>query len=514
MPLGAKCIMIQGTGSSVGKSRIVTGLCRILKQDGFRVAPFKAQNMALNSYITREGLEIGRAQATQAEACGIEPSVLMNPVLLKPTSDKNCQVVLKGRVYGNLSAMDYHEFKAKLKEVVREAYEELKSQYEIIVIEGAGSPAEINLRENDIVNMGMAEMADAPVVIVGDIDRGGVFASLYGTVMLLDEKERERVKGVIINKFRGDIKLLEPGIKMLEDLIKKPVLGVVPYDYSYIDEEDDPTYEMKRLRLRNNKAKSVVIKILLLPHISNFTDFVPLSNFENTYLEYVKPGESIGDADAVIIPGTKNTIGDFIRVKEWGWDEEIKSLAQKGAVIVGICGGFQMLGKIIRDPYGVESEMKEVEGIGLLDVETEITKNKVTRKAKGRVLEHEKGLAAHLSNLEVEGYEIHMGYTTVKEGSETFAAIRRKEDGEEVLDGAVDRTGNIWGTYLHGIFDRGEFAKRFIDFLSERKGLRSSPKKVDFVSFKEEQFDKWASILRQSLDMDAIYKIVGIKSKS
>lgn len=502
--------MIQGTGSSVGKSRIVTGLCRIFKQDGFKVAPFKAQNMALNSYITREGLEIGRAQATQAEACGVEPSVLMNPVLLKPTSDKNCQVVLKGRVYGNLSAMDYHEFKAKLKEVVLEAYEELKSQYDVIVIEGAGSPAEINLRENDIVNMGMAEMADAPVVIVGDIDRGGVFASLYGTVMLLNERERERVKGVIINKFRGDVRLLEPGIKMLEDLIKRPVLGVVPYDYSYIDEEDDPTYEMKRVMARNSKAGGVTIKILLLPHISNFTDFVPLSNFENVRIEYVKPGDSIGFADAVIIPGTKNTIGDFLRVKEWGWDEEIKNLARKGAVVVGICGGFQMLGKVIRDPHRIESPVEEIEGIGLLDVESEITESKVTRKARGRVLEHEKGLAASLSDSPFEGYEIHMGETKVRGMGRSFSVIQRVGEEGERMDGAVDETGNIIGTYVHGIFDVGEFAKRFVDFLAERKGLSSSSEKVDFVDFKEEQFDRWAEILRKSLRMDMIYKILGL----
>ncbi|WP_187695062.1 cobyric acid synthase [Thermosediminibacter litoriperuensis] len=502
--------MIQGTGSSVGKSRIVTGLCRILKEDGFKVAPFKAQNMALNSYITREGLEIGRAQATQAEACGVEPSVLMNPVLLKPTSDKNCQVIIRGRVYGNLSAMDYHEFKAELKKVVKEAYDELKSQYEVIVIEGAGSPAEINLRENDLVNMGMAEIAGAPVVLVGDIDRGGVFASLYGTIMLLEEKERERVKGVVINKFRGDIKLLEPGIKMLEDLIKRPVLGVVPFDYSYIDEEDDPGFEMYRLKLKKGFRESVVIKILLLPHISNFTDFVPLSNFENASIEYVRPGQVIGDADAVIIPGTKNTIGDFLKVKEWGWDEEVKELAKKGTVIVGICGGFQMLGKSIKDPYGVEGDIREIEGIGLLDVETEVTREKVTKKAAGHVLEHKKGLAAYLSNSPFEGYEIHMGKTLNMGAGKNFSLIKRKGESEELPDGAVDETGNVLGTYVHGIFESGEFTKRFMNFLYERKSLKPAVGNIDFWKFKEEQFNNWARILRQSLDMGAIYKIMGL----
>ncbi|WP_041424008.1 cobyric acid synthase [Thermosediminibacter oceani] len=500
--------MIQGTGSSVGKSRIVTGLCRILKEDGFKVAPFKAQNMALNSYITREGLEIGRAQATQAEACGLEPSVLMNPVLLKPTSDKNCQVIIRGKVYGNLSAMDYHEFKAKLKKVVTETYEELKSQYDVIVIEGAGSPAEINLRENDLVNMGMAEIADAPVVLVGDIDKGGVFASLYGTIMILEEKERERIKGVIINKFRGDIKLLEPGIKMLEDLIKRPVLGVVPFDHSYIDEEDNPGFEMYRLKLKGSR-EGVVIKILLLPHISNFTDFVPLSNFENASIEYVRPGQSIGDADAVIIPGTKNTIGDFIKVREWGWDGEIKELAKKGTVIMGICGGFQMLGKLIKDPHGVEGDIREIEGIGLLDVETELLGEKVTKKAAGHVLEHEKGLAAYLSNSPFEGYEIHMG-RTLNRGGSNFSMIKRKGEDEHLPDGAVDETGNIIGTYVHGIFESGEFTKRFMNYLCERKGLKQAGGNIDFRRFKEEQFNNWAKILRQCLNMDEIYRIIGL----
>ncbi|MFO7153180.1 MAG: cobyric acid synthase, partial [Bacillota bacterium] len=465
--------------------------------------------MALNSYVTREGLEIGRAQATQAEACGLQPSVLMNPVLLKPVTERDCQVIIRGKVYGNLSAVDYHEFKAKLKKVVMEAYEELKSRYDVIVIEGAGSPAEINLRENDLVNMGMAEIADAPVALVGDIDRGGVFASLYGTVMILEERERERIKGVILNKFRGDIKLLEPGIKMLEDLIKRPVLGVVPYDYSYIDEEDDPSSEIYRLKLKKGSRESVVIKILLLPHISNFTDFVPLSNYENASIEYVRPGQSIGDADAVIIPGTKNTIGDFIKVKDWGWDEEIRELAKKGTAIVGICGGFQMLGKSIKDPHGVEGDIKEIEGIGLLDLETEITGEKVTKKATGHVLEHKKGLAAYLANFPFEGYEIHMGKTLLKGEGRNFSLIKREGEGEKLPDGAVDETGNIIGTYVHGIFESGEFTKRFMNFLYERKGLKKSEVNIDFKKFKEEQFNSWAEILRQSLNMAEIYKIMG-----
>lgn len=406
----AKCIMIQGTGSSVGKSRLVTGLCRIFKQDGFKVAPFKSQNMALNSYITKEGLEIGRAQATQAEACGVEPSVLMNPVLLKPYTDKDSQVIVKGRPFGSLSAMDYHEYKINLMKVVKECYDELARDNDIIVIEGAGSPAEINLRERDIVNMGMADLVDAPVVLVGDIDRGGVFAALAGTLLLLTEEEKARVKGVIINKFRGDLKLLEPGLKMLEDIIKRPVLGVVPYTDIYIDEEDSPETERTRLLQKNViyndytlQQKPLEVKILSLPRITNFTDFVPLGEFEDIKLSYVSGGP-IGDADLVVIPGSENPKESVEFIRTWGWDKEIITFYQKGAVILGIGSSFSLLGKT----FTTVSSASSIPGLGLLNIQIKLLQQEPT-KVRGEVASGLPNFASILSRAQVEGYTIHSG---------------------------------------------------------------------------------------------------------
>lgn len=536
--MAAKCIMVQGTGSSVGKSRIVTGLCRMLRQDGFKVAPFKSQNMALNSFITKEGLEMGRAQVAQAEACGLEPSVLMNPVLLKPGSDKNCQVIIMGKVYGNLSAMDYHEFKPRLLGIVKEAYEKLSKQNDIIVIEGAGSPAEINLRDRDIVNMGMAEIADAPVVLVGDIDRGGVFASLAGTMQLLNESEKARIKGVIINKFRGDIEILKPGLEMLEDIIKRPVLGVVPYtDDIYVDEEDSLEAEIYRMKYSNNhqrqdtfstsESNKITIKVIYLPHISNFTDFVPLAEYPGVTLSYVKKGMPIGKADAVIIPGTKNTLQDLEALKSQGWHQELKELVRKGVFIIGICGGYQMLGKNIKDPYRIEGPIENSEGLGLLNVHTTIEKQKVTTRISGKVLENLPGLAGALGGLPVEGYEIHMGKTVPEKGSYRFAAIE-KCLGKEVdnLDGCVSPDGKILGTYIHGIFDNPEFTARFVSHLKNIKDKRDTMAGYeiegdvgnnlderyvfDFSAFKEREYDRWAEVIRESLDISKIYDIIGI----
>ncbi|MDK2877789.1 MAG: adenosylcobyric acid synthase [Thermoanaerobacteraceae bacterium] len=535
----ARYIMVQGTGSSVGKSRIVAGLCRVFKQDGFRVAPFKSQNMALNSFITREGLEMGRAQVAQAEACGLEPSVLMNPVLLKPSSDKNCQVMIMGKVYGNLSAVDYHEFKPKLLDTVKQAIDILAQQNDIIVIEGAGSPAEINLRERDIVNMGMAELVDAPVVLVGDIDKGGVFASLAGTMLLLNENERVRVKGVIINKFRGDLEILKPGLEMLEGIIKRPVLGVVPYTDIYIDEEDSPEAEIYRMRYnknhpnkvsdRNNATSSmdpdkIIIKVLYLPHISNFTDFVPLAEYPGVTLSYVKKGMAIGEADMVIIPGTKNTLGDLEAIKSQGWHEEIKHLSQKGAVILGICGGYQMLGKSIKDPYHIEGNIESSEGLGLLDVHTRIETEKVTTRISGRVLEGLPGLAGALGSSPVVGYEIHMGKTVSEGDSPGFVAIEKRLDKDVyIIDGCVSSDGRILGTYIHGIFDSPEFTSRFVGYLRKFKGIQgdyvinnetgaglNQEKAFDFAAFKQAEYDRWADVIRKSLDMGKIYKIIGL----
>ncbi|WP_422444619.1 cobyric acid synthase [Thermoanaerobacterium sp. DL9XJH110] len=531
----AKCIMVQGTGSSVGKSRLVAGLCRVFRQDGFKVVPFKSQNMALNSFITNEGLEMGRAQVAQAEACGVEPSVLMNPVLLKPSSDKNCQVIIMGKVYGNLSAADYHEFKPKLLDIVKQAYDRLAAENDIIVIEGAGSPAEINLRDRDIVNMGMAELVDAPVILVGDIDKGGVFASLAGTMLLLSESEKARVKGVVINKFRGDLEILRPGLEMLEGIIKRPVLGVVPYTDIYVDEEDSPRAEILRLKINEVSKQSpegdlksrevdlkaqndVIIKVLYLPHISNFTDFVPLSVYAGVKLSYVTPGSRIGDADLVIIPGTKNTIEDLTFLKGQGWHEEIKELLYKGAVIMGICGGYQMLGRSIRDPHRIESNLEYAEGLGLLDIDTEIEREKVTTRVSGTVIEGLAGFAGCLGGARVEGYEIHMGKTVLSNGASSFISIEKRL-GENVmaLDGAVNSEGRVLGTYLHGIFESGEFASKLLKNLKEAKyrGDINTGREitVDFKMFKEREYDRWAAVVRSSLNMDMIYEIMGISRK-
>lgn len=509
----AKCIMVQGTGSSVGKSRLVTGLCRIFKQDGFKVAPFKSQNMALNSYITKEGLEIGRAQATQAEACGVEPSVLMNPVLLKPYTDKDSQVIVKGRPFGSLSAMDYHEYKINLMKVVKECYDELARDNDIIVIEGAGSPAEINLRERDIVNMGMADLVDAPVVLVGDIDRGGVFAALAGTLLLLTEEEKARVKGVIINKFRGDLKLLEPGLKMLEDIIKRPVLGVVPYTDIYIDEEDSPEAERTRLLQKNKvhndyplQQKPLEVKILSLPRITNFTDFVPLGEFEDIKLSYVSGGP-IGDADLVVIPGSENPKESVEFIRTWGWDKEIITFYQKGAVILGIGSSFSLLGKT----FTTVSSASSIPGLGLLNIQIKLLQQEPT-KVRGEVASGLPNFASILSRAQVEGYTIHSGDIIMDDGEKEFIKIISK--GHGAFDGIISQTGRAIGTFVHGIFDNADFTNKFVSYLKSIKFnevIVDKTHSFDLKMYKEAEYDRWANVLRKSLDIEMLYKIMGIK---
>ncbi|WP_427338808.1 cobyric acid synthase [Caloranaerobacter sp. DY30410] len=501
-----KSIMIQGTASSVGKSIITAALCRIFMEDGYKVAPFKSQNMALNSYITEEGLEMGRAQVVQAEACGQKPSVLMNPILLKPTTDKKCQVILNGKVYGNLSAMEYHNFKSKLKDVVKEAYEKLSSLNDIVVIEGAGSPAEINLRENDLVNMGMAEIADSPVILVGDIDRGGVFASIYGTIMLLSEEERSRVKGVIINKFRGDVEILKPGIEMLENLINIPVLGVIPYADIKIEDEDSLA---ERFRKHNNNNGVINVEILYLPHVSNFTDFNVFETQEDVNLRYVMRGESIGNPDILIIPGSKNTIEDLIYIRNSGLEEQIYRLHRDGKLIVGICGGYQMLGKKIKDPYGTESSIKEINGIGLLDTETIFEIEKTTTQVEAEII-YSNGIFKDLKYKDIVGYEIHMGQTKLGSKVKPFTKIRKRLNEEtEIYDGAINKEGNVFGTYIHGIFDNINFTREILNKIRLSKGLNQIQSNVNsFKEFKENEYKKLAKLVRENIDMDKIYKIV------
>lgn len=491
----ANPIMIQGTMSSAGKSLMCAGLCRIFKQDGFQVAPFKSQNMALNSYVTSEGLEMGRAQVMQAEAAGMEPSVLMNPILLKPMSDVGSQVIVNGEVVGTMNANDYYEYKPGLRSLVIEVYEKLASKNDIVVIEGAGSPAEINLNSSDFVNMGMAEIADAPVLLVGDIDRGGVFASIYGTIALLSENEQRRIKGVIINKFRGDVEILRPGLKLLEDLIHIPVLGVVPYLYLDIDDEDSLTERFHQQKTE----KPLDIVVIHLPHISNFTDFNFLSRMETVGLRYIDSLSDLKEPDVIIIPGTKNTMGDLLWLRQNGLEGAIKEYAVSGKPVIGVCGGYQMLGATLSDPDEVEMG-GAISGMNLLPVKTTFSSEKIRTRVTGRVGKLE-GIFAPISNAVVTGYEIHMGQTSIMQ--DAVPAIRLSSDN---FDGAV--YGNVFGSYLHGLFD-GELGEKLIQMLLSYKGIQNCNNEVlSDMEYKNTQYDALASALRKNLDMEKIYAIL------
>ena len=498
--------MIQGTASSVGKSLITTGLCRIFKQEGYTVVPFKSQNMALNSFITTEGKEMGRAQVVQAEAAGVEPNVKMNPILLKPTTDKKAQVIINGEVYKNMSAIEYHNFKPELAGIVRDIYNELSENNDIVVIEGAGSPAEINLREKDIVNMGMAEIADAPVILVGDIDKGGVFASLVGTIQLLTEKERKRIKGVIINKFRGDLNILKPGIEELESIIKIPVLGVVPYAKLNIEDEDSLA---ERFNTKNNKNYDIDIAVIRLPHISNFTDFNALENIEGVRVRFVEQKYEIGNPDMIILPGTKNTIEDMEHIRKLGIETEIIKLNKQGTLVFGICGGYQMLGMEIEDHSQTESELLNTVGMGLLNIKTEFKTTKRTVQVVGEIIDFE-GVLEHVSNKTIEGYEIHMGISECYEGCIPFAKIHTVlGDTCEHVGGVKNISGTVYGTYIHGIFDNVEVTASIINSLRIKKGLTSFDKSnMSYKEYKETQYNLLADIIRQNINMDLIYKIV------
>ena len=501
-----KKIMLQGTASNVGKSIITTGLCRIFKQDGYNVIPFKSQNMALNSFITKEGLEMGRAQVSQAEACGIDPIADMNPILLKPNGNNKSQVIVRGKVVGDMSSKEYHEYKLQLTEVLGDIFEEFEEKYDVVVMEGAGSCAEINLMERDISNMGMAEIANAPVIIIGDIDRGGVFASLAGTMLLLPDEYKKRVKGVIINKFRGRKELLDSGIKMLEDIIKVPVLGVLPYTDIKIEEEDSVTTRFKQ---KVNKG-NIHIEVVRTPHMSNFTDFNIFETQEDVSLRYVDFGESFGDPDIVIIPGTKSTIDDLMFLRKNGLENQIKELHRRGKLIIGICGGYQMLGKVLKDPYHVENDLEEVEGIGLLDVETTFEMEKTTTQVKAILDENFHGYLENLSGKEVSGYEIHMGITKRNENSNNFVTVKQKlEQKVNYQVGSVNKECNVFGTYIHGIFDDIDFTRTVLNNIRKMKNLEPIESNVkSFKEFKNQQYDKLADYLREHLDIEKIYEIM------
>ncbi|MBQ5341418.1 MAG: cobyric acid synthase, partial [Oscillospiraceae bacterium] len=443
---------------------------------------FKSQNMALNSFITDEGLEMGRAQVVQAEAAGIKPSVLMNPVLLKPTTDVGSQVIVNGEVLGNMPASDYFKYKKRLIPDIMKAYDTLAEQYDIIVIEGAGSPAEINLKSDDIVNMGMAKMVNAPVLLVGDIDRGGVFAQLYGTVELLEPDERNMVKATIINKFRGDVSILDPGLDMLYDLVKVPCAGVVPYVYLDIDDEDSLSE-----RLFAGERKEIDIAVVQLPRISNFTDFSPFSRFAGISLRYVKTVFELGSPDMIIIPGTKSTISDLKWMRQTGLEAEILKQASRGTPVFGICGGLQMMGWTISDPYGTEGG-GEIAGMGLLDIDTVFASAKTRTQTEG-VFPQIGGIFSGLTGLKYRGYEIHMG-----------------QSGDS---SAVLRNGNVYGSYIHGIFDENGIAETIARALYKERGLEfSEDNTFDIHAYKETQYDKLAETVREALDMDLIYRIL------
>lgn len=481
----AKAIMIQGTTSNAGKSLVAAGLCRVLMQDGYKVAPFKSQNMALNSFITEDGFEMGRAQVMQAEAAGIAPDVRMNPILLKPTSDKGSQVIVNGEVVGDMSARHYFDHKTELIPQIMKAYNSLSEEYDIIVIEGAGSPAEINLKAQDIVNMGMAKLADAPVFIVGDIDRGGVFAALAGTMLLLEEDEKLRVKGMIINKFRGDVSILEPGLKQLEDIVHVPVVGVLPYLKINVDDEDSLTDRFEQSRT----PALIDIAVIRFPRISNFTDFNPLEYIEGVSLRYVGSVSELGNPDLIILPGTKNTMADLLWLRQSGLEALILKHASNDKPIFGICGGYQMLGFTLKDPDNVEHG-GEMSGLGLLDGDTVFETQKVRTRVTGK-LNSVGGIFKGLSDIEYEGYEIHMGKTSNND--------------------IIVNNGNVYGSYIHGIFDRDCVSKVIVESLLNTKGLDfSAIKTFNIADYKNEQYDILADAMRAAIDMKYVYELLGL----
>ncbi len=557
----AKVIMVQGTMSNAGKSLIVAGLCRIFAQDGYRVAPFKSQNMALNSYITEDGLEMGRAQVMQAEAAGVKPSVLMNPILLKPTNDVGSQVIVKGEVLGNMRARDYFAYKKKLVPTICEAFSELEKQADIIVMEGAGSPAEINLKSDDIVNMGLAKLVDAPVLLVGDIDRGGVFAQLLGTLMLLEEDEKARVKGLIINKFRGDKTILDPGVEMLEERGGVKVAGVVPYMHLSIEDEDSLSGQ-----LDNHDVGVIDLAVIRFPRISNFTDFNVFERLEGVSVRYVSSVQELGQPDMIFLPGSKNTMGDLCWMRQNGLETAVKKLAVH-IPVWGICGGYQMLGRTISDPHGVENEnslceplypahceaishepdtiaverikrdgalplrgmelppretrrqshaadenslREPLRGMELIDTDTTLMPEKMRTQTRGK-FENVTGIFSTLSGLEFSGYEIHMGKTTVSTGEHQTPLVQLADgrtDGVQRMEKGSEAPG-VYGSYVHGIFDDGDIAVRIVQALADKKKVSWKPEAGgDYHTFKEQQYDKLAQGLREHLNMEYVYSIL------
>lgn len=508
----ANYIMMMGTSSHVGKSILATAMCRILYRKGRKVVPFKAQNMALNSYVTRDGDEMGRAQVAQAEAAGMEPMVDMNPVLLKPTGNAASQVIIMGKPVGNMSAREYHRgYSLKAFDAVKEALGRLDKEYDTIVIEGAGSPAEINLKANDIVNMRVAKYLQAPVLLIADIDRGGALASLVGTLELLDEEERALVKGLVINKFRGDVTLLTPAIDFLEEKTGKPVLGVVPHiDQMGIDDEDSVSLEEKQAVPTDGDVRIAVIQT---PKISNFTDFDALAHEKDVALYYVKAVEDLGEPDVIMLPGSKNTTEDMLYLQKSGLGEKILAHAKAGKAVIGICGGYQMLGEVIRDPQHTESQNDEADGLGLLGMETVFASEKLTSQVVAQCQDlHFMGQSISADNL--QGYEIHMGHTafTREADKHPFTVCQRRGKACASQEGTANAAGNVFGTYIHGVFDNDVFRRSVLNAIRHSKGLEALANTRNVMAEKQQAYEHLADVVENALDMEKLYQIMGEKT--
>jgi adenosylcobyric acid synthase len=503
--MSAKTLMVQGTGSSVGKSILVTALCRIFKQQGLRVAPFKAQNMSLNSFVTAGGGEIGRAQVVQAEAAGIAPTVEMNPVLLKPESDNHAQVIVHGTPRARISAAHFPQLKAELWSAITESLDQLLQVYDIVVIEGAGSPTEINLKDRDLVNMKVALYCNSPVLLAADIDRGGIFAALVGTMELLEAKEKERVKAFIVNKFRGDVALLKPGLEWLEARTRVPVAGVVPYYHDiYIAEEDSMALE-KRQAMKNRHDFDLDIAVIALPHIANFDEFDPVEREPRVRLRYVEAGDDLGAPDLIILPGSKATVADLNYLRRCSREQEIIAAVSTGIPIIGICGGYQMLGTAIRDPQHIESTNELTAGMGLLPLTTHFGAVKSTHQVKARASAGF-GLLAKAKDVTLSGYEIHMGHTDGNIATRPFLIEQRSQELCSDGDGSLSADGNVVGTYIHGLFHNDALRRAILHELAERKGktLAASPAKFSA----DEQYDRLAAHVRDNLNMELIQRIL------
>lgn len=504
----AKYIMLQGTSSHVGKSIIATALCRIFFQERRRVVPFKAQNMALNSYVTKDGKEMGRAQVAQAEAAGMDPQADMNPVLLKPTGDCCSQVIIDGRSVGNMSAKDYHKgYSLTAFSAVKSALARLDKEFEVIVIEGAGSPAEINLKEHDIVNMRVAKYAKSPVLLIADIDRGGSLAALVGTLDLLDETERALVKGLVINKFRGDETLLAPAVRFLEQKTGKPVLGIIPFiDHLGIDDEDSVSLEEKKGDVRSAALKLAVIQV---PKISNFTDFDSLAQEPDVSLYYVNQIDELGQPDLILLPGSKNTMEDMIWLNKSGLGKAIAEHVTMGRPVVGICGGYQMLGGEICDPDHTESSLSRVNGLGLLSLTTTFAKEKMTSQVMAICTELP-FLGQIITDNTLQGYEIHMGHTVCNSAEERHPIAVTKHVGNICRDisSTARADGLVWGTYIHGIFDNNNFRRAILNCLRLKKGMEPRSLSRDFSAEKQKNYDRLADVVRTHLDMKALRQIM------